>query len=441
MPYKLTKRVQHRVEIAADLDPEIVNKAREGVLKKLARKVAMPGFRPGRAPLAIINARFADEIRAELLESLSAQAWEEVLRGEPNLNPVADPELTDIALNDDGSFTLTAEIDVRPRVELPDLDGLTMPEIDAEVTEAEVDAEVEKLRKEQATWVPADEQPAEDGVRVECSFRGVYVGEDDEPLAGEDGEPSLLVDEKTASFIVGHPDLYPEINEAMQGASTGDQKVAIKRFDDDDPDQARAGKRVRFDIEITSLKREELPAVDDELATAVGLESLEQLRERISEALTQNKERERRNTQRRALLDQLGSAFDLNELPQSLVQNAVANEMDRFERAFASQNQGEANFDRQELATRFEPHARKTVLDVLILEQLAEEWALNPDEQVDLVIRADAQQRGLPPAEHKANLKKEGQLAGLRQMARLSMATDELIRRVGEEVEPRTCPM
>jgi trigger factor len=423
------------VEIAADLDPETVNQSRDAVVKSLRRGVKLPGFRPGKAPLALISSRFADDIRGQLMEDLSAKAWKEVVEGEPDLQPVSDPEVTSLDLNEDGSFSLRAEIDVRPVLELVDPGDLSLQEISTEVSEADVDEEIEKIRKEQADWEPADDEPAEDGMRVECSFCGTYVDDNDDPIETEGEDQPTVVNEENAGFVLGHPDLYPEISEAMQGARTGDARVAFKRFDDNDPDSNRAGKRIRFEITIKSLKREQLPPVDDELATNLGLESLDELRQRISEVLEQGKKRERRSTWRRGLLDQLAKDFDINDLPQSLVQSAVASEMERFEQTFASRTGEKPQMDRQELATRFEPHARKTVLDMIILEQLAEEWSINSEDEVDLMIRAEAQQLGVPPAEHKANLSKQGQLGGLRQAARMAATTNELIRRAGGEVD------
>jgi trigger factor len=422
MSYQLTKRMQHRVEIAAEFGPERVEKERNRLLKGLRNQVSLPGFRAGKVPLNLIRARFGAELKEQLVERLAQAAWEEVLDGEEQFYPVSAPNISSAELKDDDSFVLAAEVELRPVLELPSLDGLTLPEISTEVAEAEIDAELEKLQKEQASWEPADDEPAEDGMRVVCTFRGERE---------DDGE--VLVDEDDASFIIGHPELYPEISEAMQGATTGDQRSASKRFPDDDPDEERAGKTVRFDVTVKNLKREVLPELDDELAQNIGLDSLSALRERIGEVLGSQKVSERQRSWRRALLDQLGEGYDVNDLPNSLVQNAIGDEIAQLEHLITSRGGSSDSLDRQELAAKIEPQARRKVLDLVILEQLADELEVTAEHLVEEYVRAEASRLGIPPAEHKAKLAKEKRLDSLRHSARISETVNELIRRAGGE--------
>ena len=423
MSYQLTERLQHKVEIAAQLEAEVVERERMAILRSFGSKVRIPGFRPGKAPLAMLKSRFSEEIRGELMEKLASMALQEVLQGEENLRPIGSPQVTRIDIGADGSFQLGAELEVRPWIELRPVEELTLPEISAEVSEAEVEGEVEKLRKEQATWDPADEGPAADGMRVDCIFHGESV---------DDGE--VIVHEENAGFIIGHPELYPELNEAMQGAKTGDTCSATKRFDENDPDEQRAGKTIRFDVTITSLKREELPDADDELAAEVGLESFEQLQERITQVLQHHKLDQRRRSWRDALLGQLAEGFDVNTLPESLVEASVNQELAKLEQLLRSQGGGDGSFDRQRIAPELEPKARQNVVETLILDQLAKEWEISVEEDLQEFVRMQAEQAGIPVAEHLANLKKSHQLEDLRYSMRLSATEAELIRRAGGEV-------
>ena len=129
--------------------------------------------------------------------------------------------------------------------------------------------------------------------------------------------------DRYARFVIGQDSVPEQINEALQGAKVGDQRVAEKRFPDDDENEGRAGKTVRYTIDVKGLKKKILPEIDDELAKTIGLESLEELRERITEVLTRDKKIERREQWRRTVLDHLEEGFDVNELPPSLVSSAV----------------------------------------------------------------------------------------------------------------------
>jgi trigger factor len=244
--------------------------------------------------------------------------------------------------------------------------------------------------------------------------------------------------EEGARFIIGHESVPEQINEALQGAKVGDQRVAEKRFPDDDENENRAGKTVRYTIEVKGLKKKVLPEVDEELAKTVGFETLDELRQRVSDVLKRNKEMERREQWRRHALDHLSEGIDINELPPSLVQGAIREDLSRFSYQMAMQGIApeKGDVDWQELGAKMEPGARRKVLDMLILEQLAEAWETPvPEAEVDSYIASEAAQLNIPPAEHKANLAKEDKLDGLRHSARISATINEMIRRAGGEVE------
>jgi FKBP-type peptidyl-prolyl cis-trans isomerase (trigger factor) len=145
----------------------------------------------------------------------------------------------------------------------------------------------------------------------------------------------------------------------------------------------------------------------------------------------------RRERWRRFLLDHLEQGLDINDLPSSLVQEAVRQDLNRFAYSMAMQGLApdSADVDWQELAAKLEPGSRRRVLDTLILEQLAREWEIDvPEHEVDAYIRSQAERLGIPPGEHKANLAKEDKLDALRHAARLAATESALIARAGGEV-------
>jgi len=426
MPYTITPHANHTVEVAAHLEADAVHSERQAIAKTLRHRANVPGFRRGKAPLSLVQARFAEEIRDELQEHLTQVLWREIIDGEERFEPLTAPSIKEAEFGEDGGFHFSAEVEVRPNYEIPPTDNLSLPEFSLEVSQEDLDEELEKLRQEQATWEPADDSPAEDGMLVEADLHG--------EISDGEGEP---YSETNARFVVGAEGIPREVSEALQGARPGDERVAERTFPEDDEKQERAGKTVRYSISVKEVKRKVLPDLDDELAAGIGLESLEALEERVREALRAQKLAERRSSWRRALLDELQAGLDVNDLPSSLVQSSVKEEMHRFAYSMAMQgmapDSGEVNW--QELAARFEPAARKKVLDSLVLEQLAQAWEIEaPEEDVDAYVRSEAQQRSIPPAEHKANLAKEDKLEGIRYAVRISATVDELIRRAGGEV-------
>ena len=427
MPYTLTHRANHTVEISANLEPAAVDLERDGIVRKFRSKAQVPGFRPGKAPVAAVRARFADEIRDELQEHLTGLLWGEVFDGESEIEPITNPQIRDLSFGQDGGFSFTAELEVRPRYELAELGELGLPEISLEVSEPEIDEELAKVQEEQAVWEPAEDDTAEDGMLAEVDLRGEVEDSDDEPYA-EDG----------ASLIIGSDSVPPEINEALQGAKVGDERVATKVLPEELEDKDKAGKSVTYTISVKGLKRKVLPEIDDDLATTIGLENLEELRQRVHDVLQQQKRGERRNSWRRFVLDHLETEIDQAELPSSLVQSTLKEQLDRYAYTMAMQG---VEFDPEkvdwhEISAKAEPAARQEVLDTLILEQLAETWETPvPEAEVDAYVAAEAARLGVPPAEHKANLAAERKLERVRHAARVAATVDEMIRRAGGEVE------
>jgi trigger factor len=427
MPYTLTRRANHTVEISAHLDSAAVDRERDNIVRKFRGKARVPGFRPGKAPAAAVRARFAGEIREELQEHLTGVLWREVFEGESEIQPITNPQIRDLAFAEDGGFSFTAELEVRPQYELPETDHLSLPEISLEVSDTEIDDELAKVQEEQGAWEPAEDNEVADGLLVEVDLKGELADSDDEPY-----------NEEGASFIVGSDSAPPEVNEALQGARVGDVRTATKVLPDDLEDKEKAGKTVTYTISVQGLKRKVVPEIDDELAKTIGLENLEALRQRVQDVLEQQKRGERRNSWRRFILDHLEADIDRAELPSSLVQSTLREQLDRYAYTMAMQgvNVDPEKIDWNEIAAKAEPAARQEVLDTLILEQLAESWEIAiPEAEVDAYIASEAGRHGVPPAEHKANLAADGKLERVRHAARIAATVDEMIRRTGGEVE------
>jgi trigger factor len=427
MPYTLTHRANHTVEVTAHLEPSVVDRERDKIIRSIRHKARVPGFRPGKAPMAAVRARFSEEIREELQEHLTGLLWREVFDGENEIEPITNPQIRDLEFAEDGGFGFTAELEVRPRYELPELTTLDLPETPLDVSDAEIDEELAKVQEEQAIWEPAEDLEATDGMLVEVDLRGEVEGSDDEPYT-----------EEGASFVIGSGSAPPEINEALQGAKVGDERVATRVLPDDLEDAEKAGKTVTYAVVVKGLKRKVLPEIDDELATTIGLDDLDALRERIGNVLEQQKRNERRNTWRRYVLDHLESEIDHGELPSSLVQSTLREQLDRYAYTMAMQGMDidPEKINWQEVSAKAEPAARQEVLDTLILEQLAESWEIPvPEAEVDTYIATEAARQSLPPAEHKANLAAEGKLERVRHAAQIAATVDEMIRRAGGEVE------
>ncbi|NOZ96109.1 MAG: trigger factor [Acidobacteria bacterium] len=427
MPYTLNRRPDHTVEIEATLDTETVEASRKRILETFRRKARIPGFRPGKAPLAVVRSHFGAEVEEELTEKLSEEVFHEVVDTEESFVPLTPLAVREARVAEDGTFHLEGELEVRPVFEIPPIENLSLPEIEVAVSDADIDEELTKVRAEQAAWEPVDDGEAENGMLVELDIHGEVIEGEGEPFHNEG-----------VRFVLGEEGVFQEIQEALIGVRPGEERTVEKTFDEDFQDENAAGKTFRYRLVVQGIKRQILPDLDDELAKGMGFDDVEALRQRVREVLERTRHKERRSQWRRALLDQLEEGIDRNQLPGSLVRDGLREDLERYAYMMAMQGKSLENeeVDWQEISARMEPEVRTRVLDSLILEQLAEQWGIDvPEDDVRAYIEGDARQKGVPPAEHMANLAKEGQLDGIRQAARLSATVDELIRRVGAEVE------
>jgi len=426
MPFELDRRPDHTVQISAHLGPDAVEQERITLLKELRRRVRIPGFRPGRAPLAVVRARLGNEVEEDLEERLARRLWHEVL-SDGGIEPISDLRVTRAALDDDGTFRMEGIVDVRPEFELPDPSEATLPEVPVEPTDAEVEEEIERLAEQQATWEPTEE-PAEDGVIAEVRVTGT-VRDDEEAEDLDLGELTLLVGRET---------LGNTVDAALQGARPGDVREAEASYPEDHPDPRLAGHTVAFRLDVQALRKKVLPEIDDELARSVGAEDLEDLRKKVRAALEGRKKAERRRTWRRAVLDHLEQNLDPENLPPTIVEAALKDALDgvAFNMVMQGIDPGSEGIDWQKIAGEAEPEARKNAMDRLVLEQLAAEWKIPvPEEDVEAYIRQEAARKGVPPGEHRAELEAENRLAGIRHAARLTKVVDRLIEMAGGEVD------
>jgi len=428
MAYTLQRRPDHTVEIEATVEAETVEANRTRILQTYRRKARIPGFRPGKAPLSVVRSHFGREVDEELREDLAEHAFQEVVETEDSFVPLTPLRVQEAGFGEDGAFKLKGELEVRPVFELPAVEKLSLPEVSVEVTEADIDEELDKVRAEQAAWEPVEEgTAAEDGMLIELDIHG-------EVIEGE-GEP---FNEEGVRFVLGEEGVFPEIQEALRGVLAGEERTVEKQFEGQEKGEEAGAKTVSFRLVVHGLKRRLLPELDEEFAKGMGFDDVEALRQRVREVLERTRHKERRSQWRRALLDQLEEDLDINQLPASLVRSGLREDLERYAYMMAMQGKDPQNedVDWQELSARMEPEVRKRVLDDLVLEQLADRWGMEvPEDDVRAYVEGDAREKGVPVAEHLANLAKEGQLDGIRHAARISATVDELIRRVGGEVE------
>ncbi len=349
-----------------------VDKAFDAVVREVGKHAQVPGFRPGKVPKSLLEKQFAERIRGEVRERLVEGSLFPALQ-EQKVAPVAPPHLHLGSLDRGTDFSYTAEFEIQPEAALQTYKGLKVEKIASEVTSEEVDAEVDTLRKQAAQLVPVlVRDTAEDGDTVLVDYEGTMGGI---PFEGGTAQGALIE--------VGAEGYLKEFSDGLRGARVPGERVIEVDFPADYPVADLAGKPATFKVQLRELKKKELPPLDDEFAKDVGEESLDALKAKIQERLSEHKKHEALAEQKKKLLEVLVAANPF-DLPRSMVEQQaermVASARARVER-MVGQKVPMGGEELQKLKDDNLENAEFQVRSSLLLLKVAETEKLEVDKQ------------------------------------------------------------
>lgn len=367
-----------------------VREAEAKALKYYARRARLPGFRPGKAPEAVVRKRFGDAIRQSVLEEVIREGWETAQSSE-SLKPVTDPSIRNLKFEEGAPVEFDLLVEVRPEIALERTGGFRLERRVAPVQDSAVDEQLARLQEQKAAWIPVEGVKPAPGQMVR-----VEVAPVDEQGAGA-AQPYDLV--------LGQNQAIPELEERIMSLLPGEQVDTEVKFPEDYPDESRRGQSRRVRVTLHDVKRQELPPLDDALAREVGdFENLDALRAAVREDLEREAQREADAQVRQQLVQQLADANNVRA-PESLVH--------RLLHAYADMAQmppeQHDDFERQ-----LHPVAEAQVRRDLVLDAVVEAQGLRATEaDVDARVGEMAAARGIPTGELYATLQRAKRLPEL----------------------------
>lgn len=377
-----------------------VEVATERAAVQLQKKVRLPGFRPGKVPLNVILNKFRSDIDQEVVEHLINHAFNERAR-QDNLNVVGSPKVMDVHFHQGEPLRFKAEFEVYPEFELGEYAGLTCPYEEPHVTDENIAARLEQLRKNKVEYVNIDPRPAEDGDVAVVAMKSV---------AGVEGEP---VENNDMQIEVGDSDTMPEFSEGLRGVSPGEHKTIEVSYPENYAHARLAGRKVTFDVELTGLRRKELPELNDEFAQDLGdFKTLEELREEVRRQLLREAEHAAQDAAKNALVSALVESHPF-PVPEAFVQQQAAatfdGEMRRLEMAGVDTAQIRAR--RASVIEAGQERARKDVKASMLLGKIAERESLAAmKDEVDRELQRIARQMREPLAAVRLRAEKDGSI-------------------------------
>lgn len=391
-------RWRRRIEI--EIPAERAERVRHGYVQAFARKARLKGFRPGKAPAALVERHYEDEIRRETLKDLLQEGFEEAVR-DAGLDPVGTPRISEVHWSADGELHFVAEVDVEPEIELGRTTGFRVERKVRTVSDEDVDRVIERIRADRADWRGV-ERPAADGDRV------VF---DSVPL-DEAGEPREAERVENHQVELGEGSLLPDFEEGLRGLTAGRDADLEVRFPDDHPNEALRGQSRRFRVHVEAVRERVLPELDDEFAKAVGeLESVEALRAHIRDNLEAEIEQQSRREVDEALIDEIIEANEI-DLPESMVDRYLSNMMSDRQGPM----EGRVPPERAEEIRRvLRPGAERALRRYYILRRIADREGLKVgDEALDAAIAERIDTGKTSIAEARRRLERSGDLDDLR---------------------------
>mgnify|MGYP005842623729 CR=1 FL=1 len=353
----LTKKMT--ITLSGDKVEKALNKA----YKKLGSEVNFKGFRKGKVPRKVLEKNYGPQVRNEVSEELIQGSYFDALE-ETKLDAVVHPDIKNPLFVDDGSFVYEAEVDVRPEFELGKDKGLEIELPKIEVSDEEIEAELEEKRRQMAPLRNVEDRASREGDIVILDYEGF---EDDKPIKQVVGK-DLNVD-------IGSGTLGAEFEESLVGLKKGEETAKEIDFPADFPNPVLAGKKVRFDLKVKDVKERVLPELDDEFAKDVGdqYETLEDLKKDIHARRYKEKEDVMSGDMSDKIMMGLLEEHAF-EVPKQLVEHEITVMIKQLEENLQGQNMTleSAGMNREQLKDQYRDTAEKRVRGDFILKKIAE---------------------------------------------------------------------
>jgi trigger factor len=427
----VTELEDNKVKLSIEVDEQEFEAALDAAFRKIAREVRIPGFRPGKAPRKLLEARLGEGVaRGEALRDAIPGYYEKAVR-EHDVDVIAAPEIDITDGEEAGPVAFDAVVEVRPVVTVPGYESLRVTIARPAATDEEIDAQVDRLRR-QYSELETVERAAADGDVVTIDVTG---SQDDEPLDGLTAEDY--------SYEVGSAMIVPELDEALTGASAGDALSFDAEHPDDDEDEP-----LHFEVTLKEVRERVLPEATDEWASeASEFDTLAELRADLESRMTMV----RKMQAQMALRDKVGEAaaelVDL-EVPEPLISGEMSQRLQDF--AMRLQAQGltldtwlESSGQQTD---QFVEELRATSIQAakfdLALRAIADAEQIEAtDEELDTEFEQVAEQLKITPEEVRRRFDDSDQMSAVRGDIRRRKALDWLVERVeivdedGEQID------
>ena len=362
------------IEVEAEKFTEAIKKAYE----KNKGKMSVPGFRKGKVPQAMIEKMYGPDVFYEdAANFLIPDAYSEEVEKADDLEIVSQPKIDVTQMEKGKAFIFTAEVALKPPVELGKYKGVKIDKIDTEVTDEDIDKEIKREQEANARTITVEDRPVKEGDTAVINFEGFV---DDVAFEGGKGENYPLV--------IGSGSFIPGFEDQLIGKNTGDECDVNVTFPEDYNAKDLAGKAAVFKVKINEIKEKELPELDDEFASEVSeFDTMAEYREDVKKNLAEKKEKEAKDKKEDAVIEAIVKDSKM-DIPDAMIDTSVKNMVNDYARRLQSQGLSLEQYfmftglNMEKFREQMRPGAIKRIESRLILEAIvkAENFEVSDDE-------------------------------------------------------------
>lgn len=382
-----------------EVPSEDIDKEMDAVYKQFAAEIRIDGFRKGRVPKAVLESRYKEHVLGEVVSKVIENSYPKAIK-EKSLSPVARPDIeVKAGIKQGQAFSYTATVEIRPLINAEGYMGMELKRQAITVSEDDIEKSMESLRERGAHFSEV-ERPAKEKDLAVIDFEGF-----------SDGKPVENAKASEYPVVIGTNSLVPDIENALVGVSKGDAKEVNVRFPEDYKHKGLAGKEALFKIKVKTVKERVLPALDDEFAKDLKLDNIAQLKDKIKEAITHEKEAVEKERLKKEILEVLieRNKFDAPpSLVTSYLQTFVSQAMENIKKGRVRPEEA-AEATPEKLRARYAKLAEMRVKEEMILDAVARQENITVSEdEIDLRIKQMADQHHQRVDELKKQLIEHG---------------------------------
>ena len=366
MSLQVEKLEHNMAKLTIEVSAEDVEKALQQAYLKERKRISLPGFRKGKVPRQVIEKMygpevFYDEAANHMISEAYGKAYDEC-----ELEIASQPKVEIVQLEKGKPFIFTAEVAVKPEVTLGEYKGLKVDKVSAEVTDEEVDAEIEKERERNARTVDVTDRAVQDKDQITLDFEGFVDGTAFEGGKGED-----------YPLTIGSGAFIPGFEDQLIGAEIGKETEVKVTFPEEYQAKELAGKEAVFKCTVKTIKVKELPELDDEFASDVSEEgeTMEEYKAEVRGKLKERKEREAKEKKENQVVEQAVANAEI-DLPEPMVDLQARQMADDFARRIMQQGMTLEQYfqftglSEEKMMEELKPQAEKRIRTRLVLEAI-----------------------------------------------------------------------